>query len=146
MNTPGRGALPGRWLAIAASVVVVATVAAAIMAMGPPSAQRQAKLDQRRVQDLAHIANVVSLHVRDHAVLPSDLATLAAEPGRRLSITDPVDGSPYHYEVTGPRTYRLCASFATDTAHDAGAGSGMGDEWNHGSGRHCFDRAPATLR
>ena len=131
----------GRWLAIAASVVVVSTVVAAILAMGSPSTQRELRLDEKRVGDLGRIANAVNHHVERHGALPKDLATLARQPGQWISFVDPKDGSAYTYEVTGPRTFRLCAVFATDTADmPAHAGFESGDDWIHGSGRHCFDR------
>ena len=86
----------GRWLAIAASVAVVAAVIAAIWVMGTPSAQREAKLDSRRIDDLNHIVKL---------------------------------------------RYRLCAVFATNTAKTPVAGGPWNpDDWNHGVGRHCFER------
>jgi hypothetical protein len=131
----------GRWLAVAAGAVVVATVVAAIVVMGSPSAQRAAKLDSRRVRDLDRIVDVIGHYVERERSLPPDLATLAREPGRRLAIVDPVDGSPYAYEITGARTFRLCAVFATDTAKShEGSERWRGDEWHHGTGRQCFDR------
>lgn len=137
----------GRWLAIVASVAVVATVVAAVVVMGSPSAQREAKLDSRRVDDLNHIAQVIDRHFHVHGALPADLATLAAQPGQRLASTDPVDGTPYGYAVTGKRTYRLCAVFVTDTAERPPAGGRwVPDEWNHGAGRQCFDRKAGSDR
>lgn len=131
----------GRGLAIAASVVVAVTVIAAIWVMGSPAAQREAKLDSRRVDDLNHIVQVVDHYVEVNGALPPDLATLAHQPGQRLSITDPVDGSAYGYEVTGARTYRLCAVFVTDTAQTpAWGGAWNPDDWNHDAGRQCFER------
>ncbi len=136
----------GRWLAIVASVVVVATLVVAITVIGPPSAQREVKLDQRRMQDLERIVHVLSLYVRSHNALPPDLATLAGQPGQRLSITDPVDGTPYTYAATGKRSFRLCAVFATDTAKPPGdAEPWAQDDWNHGAGRQCFDRKPRPV-
>lgn len=68
----------GRWLAVAASVVVVATVVAAVVVMGSPSAQREAKLDARRAADLFRITSAVDRWVERHDALPPDLASLAA--------------------------------------------------------------------
>lgn len=131
----------GRWLAIAASVVVVATLVGAVWVMGSPSAQREANLDGRRVDDLNRIERLIDDHLSTHDALPVDLATLAEQPGRRLSIVDPVNETPYVYEITGARSYRLCAVFGTDTAKTAStAGPWRADEWTHGKGRHCFDR------
>ena len=131
----------GRWLAIAASVVIALTLVAAVWLMGSPSAQRQANLDGRRVDDLDHIGRLVDGQFSIHDTLPPDLATLAKQPGQRLSIADPVDGTPYGYQVTGAQTYRLCAVFVTDTSESpATTGRWQAEEWSHGKGRHCFDR------
>lgn len=138
MSARGDG-LSGRWLATAATLVVIATVAAAIAVMGSPWAQREAKFDRRRVEDLDRIVAAVSRYADGHGALPPDLATLARQPGRRLAIVDPRHRTPYTYQVTGARTYRLCASFATDAATD-GVGFWTREEWAHGAGRQCFDR------
>ena len=134
------GAL-GRWLLIGAGLVVLATITAGVFVTGLPSAQRDEQLDQRRVRDLERIVDVVDSYVKGHEVLPSDLDTLARQPGRRLAIVDPVDGSRYAYEVTGDRAFRLCAVFATDTAAVGGDHDVLtADQWLHGAGRQCFDR------
>lgn len=135
----------GRWLAIAASVLVVLTLVAAVWVIGSPSTQRLANLDGRRVDDLSHIGRLLDEQVSIHDTLPQDLATLAEQPGRRLSIVDPVDGTPYEYQVTGARTYRLCAVFVTDTSEiTAIVRRWPAEEWAHGKGRHCFDRKAMT--
>lgn len=137
----------GRWLAIAASVVVALTLVAAAWVLGSPSVQRQANLDGRRVDDLSRIDRLLDDHLSTHDALPPDLATLANRPGRHLSIVDPVDGTPYAYQVTGARSYRLCAVFVTDTSEIAAtAGPWHADTWTHGKGRHCFDRTAKPLQ
>jgi hypothetical protein len=129
----------GRWLAVAASVVVVATVAAAMLAMGSPGSQRESRLDRKREQGMERIAMAIDFRAKAGQPLPADLASLAREPGRRLSITDPATGAAYAYETTGDRSYRLCAVFATDTALESRK-AWIDQEWLHGKGRHCFDR------
>ena len=131
----------GRWLAIAAGLVVTATVIAAIATMGLPASQRDIRLDERRVSDLEHIVEALEIQAERQGSLPPDLATLAGQPGQRLSTADPVDGAAYTYEVTGDRSYRLCAVFTTDTSREPLHGEPMIDgHWLHGTGRHCFDR------
>lgn len=131
----------GRWLLVAAGIAIIATVAAALWVMGSPGAQRLVRLDQRRVQDLQQVEQAIDLHFRRHDALPADLAALATQPGVRLAVADPVDGAAYGYEATGPRSYRLCARFDTDTAQAPdGARPWGGHDWSHGAGRHCFER------
>lgn len=130
--------MSGRLLAIIASVVVAATVIAAVWVIGSPSAQREVRIDQHRVHDLQQVAQLLELYQRRHGRLPPDLETLARQPGQRVAIADPVDGAPYVYEAADARRYRLCARFATDTARTRD--TAIPDEWSHGAGRHCFDR------
>lgn len=132
----------GRWLAIVTSIVVVATLVAAVAVMGPPSKQREARLDARRVQDLQRIVQAVEGYYANHKALPANMATLAAQPGWGLSTVDPQGGTPYAYEVSGQRTYRVCAGFTTDTAKAADA-PWTPDNWNHGIGRQCFRQSVA---
>jgi hypothetical protein len=129
----------GRWLAIAASVVVIATVVAAMLAMGSPGSQRESRLDRKREQDMERIAMAIDARTEAGKSLPSDLASFAHEPGRRLSIADPATNAPYVYEVTGDHSYRLCAVFTTDTAQESRK-AWIDQDWLHGPGRHCFDR------
>jgi hypothetical protein len=133
---------PGRWIAIVACVVVVATVVAAIFVMGSPSSQRLQRLDEHRIADLGRIAQAIEVYRDAHDRLPASLALLAAEPGSRLAVADPATAEPYSYIVLGPRDYRLCARFDTDTSTtvDAPMAWAPGD-WNHGTGLQCFKRS-----
>jgi len=135
----------GRRLAIAASVVMLATVVASVWVTGSPSAQRESRIDERRVKDLDAIMDAIRSHTQEQGALPPSLAVLGSQPGIRLSIADPVTGAPYEYAATGARTYRLCARFSTDTALQAPNDYPSSDaHWAHGIGRHCFDRTAAT--
>ncbi len=136
----------GRRLSIVASVVVAATLVAAVVVMDSPALQREQRLDARRVQDLQRIVHAVYTYHAEHAALPAGMAELQAQPGWDLALVDPVDGMPYAYEVLDKGRYRLCASFDTDTASGDQAGM-VADEWKHGAGRHCFNReARSPLR
>ena len=132
---------PGRWLLIIAGVVLVATLAAAIVVMGSPGTQREQLLDQRRVRDLEAIAGAVNDHAQRYGMLPADLPALAAQPGQQLAITDPVGGMPYEYKITGERAFELCAVFTSDTAQrPADQNRRIQHQWRHAAGRQCFDR------
>lgn len=141
MSAPLAGNGAGRWIAILASVVVTATIVVAIVVMGPPSAQRLSRLDERRVTDLGNLTQAIQDYRDAHDRLPADLSTLAAQPGSRLAIVDPGTGQPYGYAALGAREYQLCARFDTDTAAtlEAPVAWAPGD-WNHGVGTRCFKR------
>lgn len=140
MSAPRAEGVLGRRLAIVASVVVLATVVAAVLVTGSPSAQREARLDQRRIDDLDRLVNAIQDHVEAEGALPSSLAVLSNKPGVRLAIADPVTGEPYTFEATGPLAYRLCARFTTDTAKTTPGNYRSGTDWPHAVGRQCFKR------
>lgn len=127
-------------LAIVLSVAVAATVAVAIVIIDPP-AQRQRRLDQRRVEDLMRIREQVDTYWQRHHALPGDLAGLASEPGFDTPTRDPESSTPYGFEVKDADSYRLCASFALDTGarRDPPWRSWGASEWAHPAGRFCFD-------
>lgn len=129
-----------RLFAAAVTLVVVATIVAAIVVLGPPGKQRQLRLDERRVADLIGIKNAVATYVRQHEALPSDLAALAKLPGVRIKQADPETGASYEYAVVDERSYRLCAVFATKSEGDRVAPPYFETGWAHEAGRQCFER------
>jgi hypothetical protein len=133
----------GRELAIAAAVVVAASLAAALVVMRSPAAERAVTLDQRRVQDLQRIGYAVDAWYQVHDALPPDLAAVAKQPGSTVPTSDPATGTTYEYIAGAARDYQLCATFETDTAQ-TGAGEGYvaprAPAWDHPSGHHCFAR------
>lgn len=140
----GRGV--GRGLVVAAAVAVVAAVAAAITVTGSPAAQRQVRLDERRVQDLRQLEAAITDYARREGRLPEALDRLSQETGRQLSLDDPAGAGPYAYERDEGRRYRLCAVFATSTQGEAARGRVADEGWRHPAGRHCFERAvPARV-
>ena len=133
---------PSAVLAVIATAVVAATVVTAVVILGPPSAQRQRKMDRVRVMDLVNVAASVDGYYRLHKALPADLGALAREPGYRIARRDPQTGAPYGYQILAATEYRLCADFATDsaTATPDFEIAYVSVEWVHGQGHRCFDR------
>jgi type II secretory pathway pseudopilin PulG len=130
-----------RILVFAISIAVFAAIVAAIVVMGPPSQQRQRRLDERRVQDLSTIVNTISKYTSTHEALPADLSVLGKQPGPRRAPTDPETGAPYEYIVLNAESYQLCAVFATPSADENAAAPYLQREgWTHGTGRQCFER------
>ncbi|MFC4726947.1 hypothetical protein [Coralloluteibacterium thermophilus] len=131
------GASGGRALLAGAAVVVAAVVGAALWVLDTPGAQREMRLDARRVDDLRRIERAVRQYAEETGALPGELSALATQPGRRLDLADPVTGRPYEYERIDARRFRLCAEFLTDTAERGGGGQ----DWPHARGRHCAQRS-----
>lgn len=133
----------GRALMLVATVVVVATLAAALWVMESPSKQRDRRIDERRTGELTAIADAIDAWVMARKALPASLAELARQPGLSLPIVDPVDAAPYGYAAVSARAYRLCANFATSTADPRRGAAGRywtASEWKHPAGPHCFER------
>jgi hypothetical protein len=125
-------------LAAVVTAVVVGAVITAIVLLDPPGVQRQRKLDARRIDDLMSIQRAAEEYWTRHKALAPDLAALGKEPGLVVPTNDPETGAAYVYEITGPKSYRLCAVFARTTA-ERDAIPGYLVRWAHGAGRHCFD-------
>jgi len=136
-----KGALESKLLAGLFAAAALAAVLATIE-LDPPARQRQHNLDLRRETDLGAMQNLINEYWRRHAALPADHARLDAEPGFRTLQKDPPSGAPYGYEVTGTRSYRLCADFALDTKADPMPNAAFATTaWAHPAGHQCFDLA-----
>ena len=137
MNGAGR---LGRGLLVAGALAMAVAVAAAIMVMGGPGAQRAARLDERRIDDLMRLQSRIERHAKDEGSLPADLEALSRHDGIRRQDVAP-DGTHYRYETVDARRYRLCATFETgNTADPRADASWPGAEWRHPAGTHCFAR------
>lgn len=131
---------PGKTLLVAATLVVVAVLGAALWVVGSPAAQREVRLDERRIGDLVRLETAVEEYWKQHRSLPAELARLSQVYGRSLPLQDPAGNPPYAYERTGTGSYRLCATFATDTADREAGRTGTQMRWLHAAGLQCFDR------
>jgi hypothetical protein len=83
-----------------------------------PSSEQQIATDQKRVTDLSNIQAAIEIYYQDNSALPVNLDTLttqAYDTSTPLEKTDPQTKHPYEYMVTGPYSYKLCATFTTDS-------------------------------
>ena len=131
----------GLYLAIVASLVVVATLFAAIRVMGTPGQQRLARLDARRIDDLQGLVRAVRHHARTLGAMPASVQAAAA--GSDMPVNDRVTGVPYGYAIKGKSVFQVCAVFDTSTSEvlpaDRSPFPVSRVEWHHPAGRHCFD-------
>lgn len=137
-------AIGGRSLAIAATVVVVATVIGAVFATGGPSEQREIRLDEQRARDLDLIVTAVNAHWVRHKALPLSLDSMVPDQLARVP-RDPVTHQPYSYTTTGPKNFRVCATFQrpTEEDDDGGVTRVYGKSWgHHARGQACYDLEP----
>lgn len=130
------GGSSGRWLAIATSLAVAASVLAGLYLAGSPAEARLLRLDDRRVDDLRSIMWATSEYWRSHGHLPPALDSLPLAAADHMSVRDPVTGVLYGFTATGDSTYSLCAAFArpSPSARDDYSDAA----WRHTAGQYCF--------
>jgi len=115
-----------------ASVAVTAAIAAGLILIGPPSAERSRRLDEVRVGDLTQLASGIDLYWQREGTLPASVDALATVPDAVFRSTmDPSTSEPYAYRSVDNSRYELCASFEGD-------GESRDHFWSHGAGRKCF--------
>lgn len=127
-------------------VAVSATAVAGLWISGSPAAERARRLDDRRIQDLQTISNAIdSYYTQNKEQLPPSLDTLtgARDAYYVSSIKDPDTMRPYEYQQDSSSTYRLCATFTTDTRSegqtpDIYSPYPSSTFWQHGPERTCF--------
>jgi hypothetical protein len=132
----------GQAVAVAATIVVIGTISAAIFVLGSPTDERSRRLDQRRVDELAGIADRVDLFWTRNGRVPASLDELRQAPGAGITTADPVTNQPYEYRPLG-ESFELCAVFEQSSAESA---PHRGTFWSHGPGRHCFRREAQKIR
>lgn len=132
--------------AVVATAVVVLTIVAAVVVIGPPSRQRQHRLDARRVSDLGSLAYAIDEYWNNRKALPLTLDSLVS--GHQLDRVprDPTTTAPYQFTITDPKTFKICATFEqpSDEERDPFGVTYYGGprSWHHGVGPTCFDLHP----
>lgn len=124
--------------AAGASLAVVLAFTFGFLNLGGPGVQRLEQADNRRVANLAMLANQITAKWNSsNHTLPSAVDSL---PNASL-LKDPVTHAPYEYRQVGTNQYELCATFARDDRHDSPNGENF--FWNHPKGHFCFALDPA---
>ena len=143
-ETPTRLA---KYFAWATGILVLIVVISAFFVVGSPATARLAQFDQQKIYDLQNIQGQVVNYWQRKQVMPVSLSDLN-DPisGFKVPI-DPQDSANYEYTVASATTpsFELCAMFnkpspkkVTSTAlYPVGS---VGQNWDHASGRVCFER------
>ncbi|KRW95763.1 hypothetical protein [Paracoccus sp. MKU1] len=99
------------WATIAIALLAAVAVVAGLALTGGPGHARKERRDRERESDLADLGRLVVCLARENGDrLPEALET-TPPCDWQVRLADPFTGVPYRYEVTGPRSYRLCAGF-----------------------------------
>ena len=120
----------------AALTAVIAAVVAGLFVLGSPQEERARRIDDRRVADLQGIMAATDLYWTRYSRLPASLDDLTAEPGVKISTTDPASAEIYGYQLLDSVRYEVCASFERESGEISR--DPTRDLWAHGSGPQCF--------
>lgn len=153
-----KGRIVGRrWMVwrVAAAVIVIGSIVIGFSVLGTPQSQRMDRYDVQKVSDLENIQWQIVNFWQQKEKLPATLAELS-DPISGFSIpTDSQTGEAYGFEVTGPLTFKLCATFNTESLGVRSSDESQGrltypsepyplgqkrENWEHPSGVHCFER------
>jgi hypothetical protein len=144
-----------RSIAIAVSVLVVATILSGFLIIGTPSQVRLYRFDDEKVSDLESIQSAVVSYWQTEDALPASLADLNDSLGGFTVPTDEQTGAQYGYATTSDLSFELCATFNAETQPDSPtvtsvsiAPASVGDSgqdletdtWYHEAGNVCFNR------
>lgn len=141
----------GHSIGIIAGVVVVVSVVGGFFVIGSPSTQRLVRFDQQKIYDLQNIQYQVVNYWQQKQNLPQTLDDLKDSISEQVVPVDTQSGKPYEYSVIGPVSFKLCGDFNKEgvsnnyssyqTAPIPAGKTGVADNWQHGVGYVCFDRA-----
>jgi hypothetical protein len=127
------------------ALIVAGAIAAAVVMLGGPQAERERALDDRRAMDLEGLSTWTDYYYQQHKELPPTVEALARDRGGvTLSTRDPETGAPYEYRAIAGRQYELCATFARQSAE--GRPLPVANFWAHPAGRQCFTLEAKSAR
>lgn len=130
--------------AVGASLIVLVSLAYGVANIETPAQVREAKIDEKQVQDLQSIQYDIENYYVLNQKLPENLDTLTTAPA------SPEGRTPYTYKLT-ESGFSLCATFATSNQNqdeyaysrpmvDKMALIPNAYDWEHPAGDYCFLR------
>lgn len=142
MRFPSRAQMVGWGVAAAVLLAIIA----GFFIMGSPAQVRLYRFDEQKVSDLQNIQWQIVDYWQQKQALPATFMELEDPISGWRAPQDP-QGGEYRFERTGAMSFRLCAEFnaGTQRGMDTSAPSrvydgGLSNNWQHGTGEHCFDR------
>jgi hypothetical protein len=127
----------------AAAALGLTIVIVGFLNIETPSMVREGKLDDKQITDLQEIQWRIESYVAQNGTAPERLDQLE---GSQLP-TAPEGRAAYEYQKTD-RGFTLCAEFTFESTDTTGMSSpfdtkaiiGNAWDWDHATGRHCFER------
>lgn len=137
--------------AYGAGVFVLLAIVIGFWVMGSPYTQKEKRFDAVRVSHLQTIQYQIVSYWQNKEKLPATLDDLKDPISGFVLPTDPSTNTSYEYVSTGKLSFQLCATFSKETPTGASLQeftvpaypykNRVDENWSHGAGRACFDRA-----
>lgn len=130
------------WFPWVVSAVVLGMLILGALSVGSPAEGRMRKFDERRIQDLQVIQSQIVTYWMNARALPENLTKIENTAGGFVVPKDPETNAEYEYRKTGELIFSLCAEFKTEALSSLAEKPyyGIEENWNHSTGRVCFDR------
>ena len=135
-----------KYFAWVTCVLVLVAIIGSFFIMGSPATARLMQFDQQKVSDLQNIQSQIVNYWQRKQVMPTKLADLQDSISGFIVPTDQQNGASYEYTVINATTpsFELCATFnrPSQTVPQPlyAVPAGIGQNWDHASGRICFER------
>lgn len=142
---PTKLAKPFAW---GSGVLVLIVVVSAFFIVGSPTSARLIQFDQQKVTDLQNIQYQIVNYYQGKSVLPNSLSDLQDPISGFKVPTDPQAKTNYEYNIKDATnlSFELCANFNKPSQKNITpmaaypVGAGIGQNWDHATGRVCFER------
>lgn len=99
------------WATFTIGLLAVVAILVGLALTGGPGQARKERRDRERESDLSSIGGLVDCLARENGNRLPKVPEATAQCDWQVRLADPFTGQPYVYEVTGLRSYRLCAGF-----------------------------------
>lgn len=119
------------------SSIVLLTVLYAFIDGGSPSAAKNMRFDQTRIQHIQSIESLMYTYYQKNMKLPSTIQESITDGAYREPFIDPDTKSEYIYKKINASEYQLCATFGTDTTKHQNRYV-TESKYSHPSGYYCY--------
>lgn len=117
------------------SCIVLSTVVYGFLDGGSPTAAKNMRFDQTRIQHFQSIQGLIYRYYETNKKLPSTIQESITDGAYRASLIDPETQNGYTYHELNSPEYQLCTTFGTDTTKDQ---KGYMSTLQHPSGYYCL--------
>ena len=136
-----------KYFAWVSGTIVLVTIVAAFFIVGSPATARLIQYDQQKVSDLQGIQSQIVNYLQNKGSLPATLSALNDSISGYSVPTDLQTKASYEYNIKDAAnlSFELCATFNKPIPKNVTMAlypvrAGIDQNWDHTSGRVCFER------